>query len=107
MSAGYLLLVYGDAREGRDAEYNEWYDRHVHEMTALPGVVSGKRFSAVDGVLASASPRPAPYLSVYELSVSPAELHAQIDAAFAAGEMTMSDSLDLGSVSMHFWAPFT
>ena len=45
MSHEYTLIVYTDPADGREDEYNAWYDDvHLPEFTALPGVINGRRF---------------------------------------------------------------
>ncbi|HEY6493330.1 MAG TPA: hypothetical protein VIZ43_08665 [Trebonia sp.] len=65
----HLLLVFTRPVEGREDEFNAWYDeRHLGDVTGLPGIVAGQRF-----VFAEASPNSvssAPefgYLAVYEV----------------------------------------
>ena len=39
------MLVYTSPAKGREDEYNQWYDDvHLGEFSALPGVISGRRF---------------------------------------------------------------
>jgi len=55
-----IFLVYTDlADDGLDAEFNAWYDRHVSQLKAIPGVLDAARYVAVKG-----GPR---YLAAYEL----------------------------------------
>ena len=46
-----MLLVLSDAVEGRDDEYNDWYD-HVHlpDVLAVPGFVAARRYVAEPSV---------------------------------------------------------
>lgn len=106
MTAGQLLFVYGKPVDGRDDDFNTWYDRHIGEMAAVPGVRSGQRFAALDSEFAKAfPPPPAPYLSLYEFDGDPDGLWGGVRAALKAGEMTMSDSVDPSAVQMQVWAP--
>ncbi|MGH3386588.1 MAG: hypothetical protein ACRDO1_18570 [Nocardioidaceae bacterium] len=55
-----LLLVMMEPHEGFDESLNRWYDEeHLAERLAVPGVLSARRFVAVEGV-----PR---YLALYDL----------------------------------------
>jgi hypothetical protein len=88
MSQGYTLIVYSGPVEGREDEYNKWYDEvHLAEFTALPGVVSGRRFQVAEG-------KPAPYAAVYELTSPPDEVMASMNAGVKAGTVHWSDAFD-------------
>lgn len=102
MSHKSTLIVFTSPAQGREDEYNDWYDNtHLAEFCALPGVESGKRFK-----LSPSSPKAATsYAAIYELSTDPAEVMKAMDAAIKDGSMHMSDSLDLTSVSMSAWDP--
>jgi hypothetical protein len=94
MSDGYTLIVYTSPVEGRDDEYNKWYDEvHVKEFAALPGVISGKRFEVAGG-------KPSPYAAIYELSGTPEEVFAAMNASIKDGSMHMSDALDAKSAQI-------
>jgi hypothetical protein len=44
--ATYKVHVFINPLEGRDAEFNEWYDaEHVPDVLALPGFVRAERFA--------------------------------------------------------------
>ncbi len=94
MSHEYTLIVYTSHTDGREDDYNAWYDDvHLAEFSALPGVISGRRFKvAGDGK--------AQYAAVYELSAHPNEVLAAMNAAVKDGSMHMSDAIDQGSVSI-------
>ncbi len=58
--AAFLFLAVGDAPEEYEAEFNQWYDQeHIPLLSAVPGVISARRFKDPDG-----NPR---YLALYEL----------------------------------------
>lgn len=97
--AKYLLVVPSNAKEGRDEEYNAWYDNvHLAELLTIPGVVSGRRFDAAPQ---SPSAPPQPYLAIYELEVEdPSTIVAEITRRAGSGEMTMNDALDTTSAQM-------
>jgi hypothetical protein len=41
----YKMLILSRPRQGREARYNEWYDRvHLPQMLALPGFKAAQRF---------------------------------------------------------------
>jgi hypothetical protein len=96
------LIVFTRPVEGREDEYNDWYDNtHLSEFLALPGVVSAKRLKgSPNGPKAKE-----PYIAIYELSDEPANVVKAMNAAIEDGSMHMSDAVDLASVSMSGWDP--
>lgn len=94
--AQHQILVFTDPVEGREDEYNTWYDDiHVSEVLAVEGFVACQRF-ATDP---SRNP-PAKYLAVYEVDAEdPVEAWKTLQRTIP--QMNMSDSLDMSSV--HTW----
>ncbi len=65
--ARYVLVVYTNPVEGREQEYNDWYDkRHLADLRALPGVVAARRFTLAQAQVAEA-PQAYRYLALYEI----------------------------------------
>src|SRR5215210_3763186 len=68
----HLYLAFTNAAEGRDEDFNAWYDTyHVREVVEhAPGFVSGRRF-VLDPLQRSGAgtgePAPWKYLAVYEV----------------------------------------
>jgi hypothetical protein len=75
MPAQGLLLVMADIDPEHEEEFNRWYEEeHLDERIAIPGFLSARRFTALEG-----SPK---YLAIYELESpevlqSPPYLHIQ------------------------------
>lgn len=96
------LMVFSNAKDGRDDEYNEWYDTvHLGDVLAVPGVKSGTRYRA-RGVAGGATSEHR-YLAVYELDRDPEAVLQDLAERSAADPSRMSDSLDLSSVKITFW----
>jgi hypothetical protein len=94
LSHKYTLIVYTSPAEGREDEYNAWYDDvHLPEFSALPGVISGRRFK----LTGDDTPR---YAAIYELSAHPDDVMAAMNAAMKDGTVRWSDAIDTTSVSM-------
>ncbi|MGC7101507.1 hypothetical protein ACPZ19_43110 [Amycolatopsis lurida] len=94
------FLVFSNAREGRDTEYNEWYERvHLPDMLAVPGVRSGVRYRvhARDGEVPDHR-----YLAVYDLDGDSQKVLKEI-AVRSRGAWQLTDSLDPASVKMTLW----
>jgi hypothetical protein len=103
-----LYLVFSNPVEGKEPEFNEWYDNvHLPEVLATPGVVSAQRFDTCDTeIVRTAGWTPEHrYLAVYEMDGDPDVIMGKIGDAVAAGEMVMSETLDLQTVRMSFWTP--
>lgn len=103
-----IQLMFSNPVEGKEDEYNEWYDNvHVPELLAMPGMRSAQRFAVREaGANHSTAPGPVQrYLLVYEIEGDVEAVMGRIGAAAQAGELHMSDSLDLQSMNMSFWSP--
>ncbi len=99
MSHEYTLIVYTSPAEGREEEYNAWYDDvHLPEFAALPGVIAGRRFKVAGAARAQ-------YVAIYELSAHPNEVLAAMNVSVKDGTMHMSDAIDMGSVAMTTLTP--
>ncbi|MBW8754945.1 MAG: hypothetical protein JF595_12490 [Sphingomonadales bacterium] len=90
----YLMVVTSGAKDGRDDEYNAWYDgTHLADICSLPGVTSGRRY---DAAVPSPNPQPAPYLAIYEIEADdPGTVLAEMMRRAEAGEMSLSDALNI------------
>ncbi|HVT68434.1 MAG TPA: hypothetical protein VHF26_11830 [Trebonia sp.] len=94
MSHEYTLIVYTSPADGREDDYNAWYDNvHLPEFSALPGVISGRRYKVVGDDRAA-------YAAIYELSTHPDQVLAAMNEGVRHGTVRMSDALDPASISM-------
>lgn len=89
----YVMVVQSRAKNGRDDEYNKWYDStHIKDICALPGVKSGRRFESTGIGMGGAGQK---YLAIYEIEADdPTAWFAEMGKRAAEGKMSMSDSLD-------------
>jgi hypothetical protein len=103
--ARFLYVVFTEPAEGREDEYNDWYDnQHLADVVKVPGVVSAERLELRFPEPGEAKlPR---YLALYEVEtddvtqISPAMAEAR-----ASGRMPVSDALDTSTVRTGFYAP--
>lgn len=95
----FLMVVTSAAKEGRDDEYNAWYDStHLADICSIPGVVSGRRYDAIP---ATPNPQPAPYLAIYEIETDdPASVLGEMMRRSESGQFTLSDALDAASAQI-------
>jgi hypothetical protein len=99
------FLVFSNAVEGREDEYNDWYDNvHLREVVAVDGILSAQRFKLTD---AQAGEIPAHrYLAIYEVDGS--RVKAVIQNLLAApGNMQMSDAIDLKTAKLAVYSAIT
>ena len=98
----HLFIALSNPVEGREAEYNAWYDaHHVPECLRVAGFKTGQRFKL------SASLRGTPdqqYLAVYELEGDdPQAILDELEAT--RDERTQSEAFDRSSLSMWVFSP--
>ena len=96
--AKFLMVVQTRARQGRDDEFNEWYDKeHLEHMRSVPGVVSAKRFD----LLTNSPYKPNnPYLTLYELE---ADDPMQVLAEIGKRKYPVSEALEAETTQMSFY----
>ena len=104
-----MYLVFSNPVEGRENEFNEWYDNvHVHEVLAVPGLRTAQRYRLFDAEISRNPELPPPahrYLTVYEMEGDVDATMAKITEAYSTGAMSMSEALDLTTAAMSFWSP--
>jgi hypothetical protein len=99
MSHEYTLIIYTSPVDGREDDYNAWYDgTHLVEFAALPGVIAARRFK----VAGDGKPQ---YAALYELSTHPDQVLAAMNEAIKNGTMHMSDAVDSAAVEITTLVP--
>jgi hypothetical protein len=85
-----LLLVFSKPKAGREAEFNNWYGRHLQQFVRIPGVSAAQRFVLVkqgkisDGLLDD--------LAMYRIAASRAsDLDETVQARFKDGRLAKGD----------------
>jgi hypothetical protein len=106
----YTYIVLSNPVEGREAEYNDWYDAvHLPEnFTDVAGMKSAQRFKyAAPGVRArKTGESPYGYLAIYEIEADSSEaVEAAFDSARSAGGIPASDAFDMSTVGGWFFEP--
>ena len=90
----YRMIVHSCPHEGRDAEFNDWYQNEhlVDIVNNVPGFISATRFQVAEHV---SGDEPRPYLAIYDIEAPSAKAakDALIEKALAK-EIRMSDSMD-------------
>jgi len=92
--ARYLLVVPTSPVEGREKEYNDWYENtHLAEVLTIPGFVAAERF-AMTGEPVAGPPPQHKYLSIYEIEAE--NINDAVEGLKErAKTMTLSDALNM------------
>lgn len=87
------LIVLTSPREGREQEYNDWYDnRHLDDVLDVPGFVSAQRFKLKGRPLSAAAWQ---YLAIYEIDHDdPQAVLDELLARAGTDCMPMTDAMD-------------
>jgi hypothetical protein len=88
----YSFIVLTNSVEGRDDEYNKWYDDvHLDDVLAVPGFVAAQRFRRLD----SDSTSPFGYVAIYEIETDDIDATMKsLTAAAGTDAMIISDAMD-------------
>jgi hypothetical protein len=98
----YIMIVQSRPKDGRDNDYNEWYDGiHLSDICAIPGVKSGRRFTASGVHLGKPG---LPYLGVFEIETDdPSQIMKEMAIRATNGTMQVSDALDAAATVLWFY----
>lgn len=93
--AKFKMLVLSNPVDGRDEEFNRWYDDvHLDDVFKVPGVVGAERFRFRSG-------EGFKYLAIYELDCDdPAQVEQELMTRAGTDAMTMSDAFDMSRLFM-------
>ncbi len=98
--ARYKLVAFSNAIEGRDEDFEQWYDQqHMPDLLAIPGFVSAERFTCIGDA-------PHRYMAIYEIETD--DLNALMEEIQKRGGtelMPISDAIDPSTVSLACWQP--
>lgn len=93
--ARYKLLILSNPVEGRDDEFNAWYDNvHLADVFKVPGIVGAERYRMRSGEQWK-------YLAIYELDCDDSSaIEAELKKRAGSAEMAMSEAFDLSCFFM-------
>jgi hypothetical protein len=99
--ARFQLIIYTNAKPGRDADYNSWYDQvHMDDLLSMDGVLAGQRFR-------TCGESQWKYGSIFELEgEDPVALTEHIVGTFRSGKLSLSDAVDLETVQLTILVPY-
>ena len=100
--ATYKFLVVTNPVPGREAEFNDWYDRqHVPDVLKVTGFRAAQRFKVTGD-----SDLHGQYVAIYEMETDdPNAAIAELSARAGKHDMPLSDALDLATVSTTLLTP--
>lgn len=92
----YILVVYSNPVEGKEEEYNDWYNnQHLSDVLAQPDYIQARRYKLTDLKLDEAMPNPHhQYVAFYHLLTNDpdAALKGMV-ARVEAGTIGLSDAM--------------
>ncbi len=93
----YKMLTMSRPTEGREDEYNDWYQNvHLQEIVALDGFRTARRYRLAkemreEGIY--------PYVAVYEVDAPDADAAVtELTTAAREGRINMSEAIDRGDI---------
>jgi hypothetical protein len=103
--AKFTFVVLTNPTPGKEAEYNEWYNRqHIPDVLNVPGFVRAQRFKLADAQMGKSNPYK--YLALYEIETDDlAGALAELKARNGTADMIMSDAIDLKNVGAYIFTP--
>ena len=94
MAKKYKMVVFTNAVEGKDKEFNDWYQNtHLKQIVSIKSFVQAQRFRFNTSIIPG-SADPARYMAIYDIETDDinATLGAMSDHA-ASGRMPLPDSM--------------
>lgn len=89
----YKLVVMTKPVEGREQEYNDWYQNvHLRDVVAIPGYQSAQRYRLLRSVVPGADRLP--YLAIYEIETDDVDAAVrELSERAGAGGMVISGAM--------------
>jgi hypothetical protein len=103
--AKYTFVVLTNPTAGKEAEYNEWYNKiHIPDVLNVQGMVGAQRFKLADAQMGGAPAHR--YLAIYEIETD--NLQATLDdlkSRSGTEDMVLTDAIDLKGVVASIFTP--
>lgn len=101
----YRMIALTRPIEGKDAEYNEWYQNvHMPEVVSMKGFTGARRFKLAQHIQGADS---FPYAAIYDIETDNlGAMLGQFGEAAASGKMSRSEAMDYASASMSIYEEF-
>jgi hypothetical protein len=106
MMAKYTFVVLTNPVAGKEAEYNEWYNKqHLPDVLNIPGMVCAQRFRLAEDQ-PGADKKTHRYLALYEIETNDLPgVFKELAARGGTADMVMSESIDLKNANAAVFAP--
>ena len=103
--AKYTFVVLTNSTQGKDAEFNEWYNKqHIPDVLNVPGFVCAQRFRLADTQMGGQSKHR--YLALYEIETEDLRgVLKEMQSRIGTDDMIMSDAIDMKDVSAFIFTP--
>lgn len=105
--AKYTFIVMTNPVAGKEAEYNDWYNRHhIPDVLNVPGFSCAQRFCLADTQFGGGRSRPYKYLALYEIETDDlAGTLKELRARGGTAEIVATDTLDTSSIETFIFTP--
>jgi hypothetical protein len=105
--ARYTLVVLTNATDGRDEQFNDWYDnQHLPDVLALEGFVAAQRFRLAD--LDPPQKSRHRYMALYHIEADDlAAANRALMKAAGTDAMIISDTIDTSGAIAKYFEPIT
>ncbi|MGE3689887.1 MAG: hypothetical protein AB7F98_00745 [Novosphingobium sp.] len=106
MSRKYKFIVFSKPVEGREEEYNDWYqNQHLREVCETPGFVAAQRYKLSHDLAGDGSAHP--YCALYDIEADHwSEPFQALTGSAGGGNMFLSESLDLSTIQANIYEVF-
>jgi Domain of unknown function (DUF4286) len=102
--AKYTFVVLTNPTSGKEAEYNEWYNKqHIPDVLNVPGFVAAQRFRLADKQMGDTNPYR--YLALYEIETDDlAGALKDLQSRVGSDDMVMSDAIDMKNIGAYIYS---
>jgi hypothetical protein len=99
MAARDLYVVFSRPLDGREEDFERWYDEvHIPELLELDEVIAARRYRLVAGEVGEATS-----MAVYECAGDGQATADAIATAMTSGTKTPTDAIDTASMRRTIW----
>ncbi len=104
--ANYTFVVLTNPVPGKEAEYNEWYNKqHLPDVLNIPGMVCAQRFRLAEDQ-PGVEQKTHKYLALYEIETNDLPgVFKELAARRGTSELVMSESIDLKNANTGVFTP--
>jgi hypothetical protein len=93
MAQRYRLIALTNPVEGREAEFDTWYDRHIRDILRIPGFVAAQRHRVTSRQ--RAKPPAWRHLAIYEVETDDLDsVMREMDWRVGTDDVPLSPALD-------------